>query len=79
LGARVSVDFFVLAGDTNRDRKVDLTDFTILAANFNKSLPSTATVTIRPTGMPGIVLSSAMPSPLLSTPVSPERLVDHVL
>jgi GH25 family lysozyme M1 (1,4-beta-N-acetylmuramidase) len=29
--------FFVLAGDANRDRKVDLTDFTILASNFNQS------------------------------------------
>jgi hypothetical protein len=30
------VDFFVLAGDANRDRMVDLTDFTALAANFNR-------------------------------------------
>src|SRR4051794_5999652 len=28
-------DFFVLAPDANHDRTVDLTDFTILAANFN--------------------------------------------
>jgi hypothetical protein len=28
-------DFFVLAADANRDRVVDLTDFTILAASFN--------------------------------------------
>src|SRR5207248_8703043 len=29
------VDFFYLAADANHDRSVDLTDFTILAANFN--------------------------------------------
>jgi hypothetical protein len=29
--------FFVLAADANRDKTVDLTDFTILAANFNTS------------------------------------------
>jgi hypothetical protein len=29
--------FFVLTGDANRDRNVDLTDFTFLAANFNQS------------------------------------------
>jgi hypothetical protein len=31
----VTVDFFVLGGDANRDRTVDLTDFTVLASNFN--------------------------------------------
>jgi GH25 family lysozyme M1 (1,4-beta-N-acetylmuramidase) len=30
-----TLDFFVLAGDANHDRTVDLTDFTVLAANFN--------------------------------------------
>jgi hypothetical protein len=30
-------DFFILAADANRDRHVDLTDFTILASNFNKT------------------------------------------
>ena len=30
-------NFFVLAGDANHDRTVDLTDFTTLAANFNAS------------------------------------------
>src|SRR5206468_2720580 len=29
--------FYVLTGDANRDRKVDLTDFTFLASNFNQS------------------------------------------
>jgi hypothetical protein len=29
--------FFVLTGDANHDRSVDLTDFTILASNFNQS------------------------------------------
>jgi serine-aspartate repeat-containing protein C/D/E len=31
------LDFFVLAGDANHDRVVDLTDFTVLASNFNQS------------------------------------------
>jgi fibronectin type 3 domain-containing protein len=31
------VDFFYLVADANRDRTVDLTDFTILASNFNGS------------------------------------------
>jgi hypothetical protein len=30
-----SLDFFVMTADANQDRKVDLTDFTVLAANFN--------------------------------------------
>jgi hypothetical protein len=30
-------DFFVLAGDANRDGRVDLSDFNILAANFGQS------------------------------------------
>jgi hypothetical protein len=30
-------DFFVLSGDANHDRTVDLTDFTILASNFNQN------------------------------------------
>src|SRR5439155_26827876 len=30
-------DFFFVAGDANHDRAVDLTDFTVLAANFNRS------------------------------------------
>jgi len=30
-------DFFVLAGDANRDRRVDTVDFNILAANFAQS------------------------------------------
>ena len=30
-------DFFVLAGDANRDRQVNLLDFNILAANFGQS------------------------------------------
>src|SRR4029079_3499268 len=32
-----SMDFFVLPGDANHDRHVDLTDFTILATNFNQT------------------------------------------
>src|SRR3954452_10095893 len=32
-----SFDLFVLAGDTNHDRTVDRTDFTFLAANFNRA------------------------------------------
>ena len=33
-GNTLSVDFYILAGDANRDRFVDTTDFNILAANF---------------------------------------------
>jgi hypothetical protein len=29
------LDFFVLAGDANRDRKVDFTDLAILAQSYN--------------------------------------------
>jgi hypothetical protein len=32
-----TVSFFVLPADANGDRRVDLTDFTFLAANFNKT------------------------------------------
>ena len=32
-----SLDFFVLAGDFNRDRSVNLSDFTVLANNFGQS------------------------------------------
>jgi hypothetical protein len=35
--ADVVFDFFVLSGDANHDRTVDLTDFTLLAANFNQT------------------------------------------
>src|SRR5439155_11486178 len=35
LAADFTYDFFVLAADADHDRSVDLTDFTILAANFN--------------------------------------------
>src|SRR5262245_24030198 len=35
LGNSASVDFFVLAADANRDRAVDITDFSILASRFN--------------------------------------------
>jgi hypothetical protein len=31
-----AVDFFVLPGDANRDRKVDIGDFSTLATNFNR-------------------------------------------
>jgi hypothetical protein len=37
LAADAWVDFFVLAGDANRSRSVDLSDFSTLAANFNAS------------------------------------------
>jgi hypothetical protein len=37
LAADFTYDFFMLAGDANHDRTVDLTDFTILAANFNQT------------------------------------------
>jgi tartrate-resistant acid phosphatase type 5 len=33
--AATTLDFFVLAADANRDRKVDLTDFAVLTSNFN--------------------------------------------
>jgi N-acetylneuraminic acid mutarotase len=36
LAANVPIDFFVLAGDANRDRQVNLADFNILAANFGQ-------------------------------------------
>jgi hypothetical protein len=36
LAADATLDFFVLAGDANRDRKVDLADFSVLATNFNR-------------------------------------------
>jgi len=35
MSADYSFNFFALAGDANHDRHVDLTDFTLLAANFN--------------------------------------------
>ena len=31
----LNLDFFVLAGDANRDRRVDLADFSILASHYN--------------------------------------------
>jgi hypothetical protein len=37
LAADYTFDFFVLAGDINRDRRVDGTDFAILAGNFGKT------------------------------------------
>jgi hypothetical protein len=37
MASNYSQNFLVLAGDANRDKKVDLTDFTILASNFNQS------------------------------------------
>lgn len=37
LAADYSFDFFVLAGDANRDGRVNLADFNILAANFGQS------------------------------------------
>jgi len=37
LSSDASVDCFILAADASRDRVVDLTDFTILASNFNRS------------------------------------------
>lgn len=36
LAADAVSDLFSLAGDANRDRRVDITDFGILASNFNK-------------------------------------------
>jgi hypothetical protein len=33
----VVVNFFVLAGDATRDRRVNLDDFNVLAANFGQS------------------------------------------
>ena len=35
LAAESSFDFFVFAGDANRDRRVDIADFSILATRFN--------------------------------------------
>jgi subtilisin family serine protease len=37
LPADVVVNFFVLAGDATRDRRVNLNDFNVLAANFGQS------------------------------------------
>ena len=37
LDSDYSADFFVLAGDFNRDRSVNLADFTVLANNFGRS------------------------------------------
>lgn len=37
LAGPISVNFFVLGGDANRDRGVNISDFSILAANFNQS------------------------------------------
>jgi hypothetical protein len=37
LAADVPTDFFVLAADANRDRRVNLDDFNILATNFGQS------------------------------------------
>ena len=37
LAADVPIDFFILAGDANRDRRVNLNDFNVLAANFGQS------------------------------------------
>jgi hypothetical protein len=37
LDADLNHDFFVLAGDANRDRRVTLQDFNIMAGNFGKS------------------------------------------
>jgi predicted outer membrane repeat protein len=37
LGGDVTHEFFVLAGDANRDRRVNLQDFNILAANFGRT------------------------------------------
>ena len=36
-GAPINLDFFVLAGDANRDRVVNLSDFVILRNNFNNT------------------------------------------
>lgn len=35
LAADATVEFFVFAGDANRDRTIDIADFSTLAANFN--------------------------------------------
>ena len=37
LSEDATVDFFILAGDANRDRTVDLTDFGVLRNNFGQS------------------------------------------
>ena len=37
LAASATLDFFVLAGDANRDRRVDLADFVILRNNFSQT------------------------------------------
>jgi hypothetical protein len=36
LAGDVVLDFFILAGDANRDRRVDLADFNVLASHFGK-------------------------------------------
>jgi hypothetical protein len=36
LGSAVSFDFYVLAGDANRDRKVDVADLGVLASNWQR-------------------------------------------
>jgi hypothetical protein len=37
MNADATVDFFVFAGDANHDRRVDTTDFNVLAGNFGQS------------------------------------------
>jgi hypothetical protein len=37
LGAAEQIEFFVLAGDANRDRSVDVADLGILASNWQQS------------------------------------------
>jgi hypothetical protein len=37
-----SFDFYVLAGDANRDRIVNFSDLLILAKAYNKALPAPA-------------------------------------
>jgi hypothetical protein len=37
VGFTATVDFFVLAGDVNRDRMVNSTDFALLAQNFGRT------------------------------------------
>ena len=47
-----------LQGDYNYDRNVDLTDFTFLASNFNKSLPGAAMTNIgTPVPEPGAAIA----------------------
>jgi hypothetical protein len=40
LSADYTFDFFVLAGDANRDRVVDINDLVILAQRYNAALPA---------------------------------------